>query len=165
MGNTMMKTAEESDRNTTVSPETMIDLLRAQVSLYAKLESLSSRQRSLVAAEDVGPLLALLADRRRVSEQLTTMAARLAPVRENWSVHRGHLSHDQRTEADRLLSESRIRLKSVMDNDEVDARVLSGRKQAVAGVLRKTHSMGEAISAYRPSVGGMDRTRRMDQGA
>ena len=64
-----------------------------------------------------------------------------------------------------MLNDSRVLLKNVMESDELDARVLSGRKQAVASVLRKTHSMGEAISAYRPSVGGADRTPRMDHGA
>lgn len=162
----MMKTtAELSGMDMTESRATTIELLKTQVSLYTKLESLSSRQRSLVAADDVGPLLALLADRRRVSEQLTTIAKKLAPVRKNWSAHREGLSQDQRTEADRLLNDSRLRLKNVMESDELDARVLSGRKQAVASVLRKTHSMGEAISAYRPSVGGADRAPRMDHGA
>lgn len=161
----MMTTAEPPDRDMSQSPETIIDLLKTQVSLYTKLESLSSRQRSLVASDDVGPLLALLADRRRVSEQLTTIAKKLAPVRKNWSAYREGLLKDQQMEADRLVSDSRLRLKNVMESDELDARVLSGRKQAVASVLRHTHSMGEAITAYRPSVGAADRTPRMDHGA
>ncbi len=51
-------------------------------------------------------------------------------------------------EADRLLSIIQGRLKRVIDGDEQDARVLSARKQAVAGALRESHTIGEAMAAY-----------------
>ncbi len=141
------------------SPEDVMHLLREQSSLYTKLESVSARQRSLVTEDDVSPLLALLTDRQRLSEQLQQIATRLAPVRREWDSYRERLTPEQRSEAGRLLDESGQRLRQLIDNDEQDARVLSGRKQAVARVLRTTHSTSQAISAYRAPT---DRSGRLD---
>ncbi len=141
------------------SPEDVMHLLREQSSLYTKLESVSLRQRSLVTEDDVGPLLALLTDRQQLSEQLQQIATRLAPVRREWESYRERLTPKQRSEAGRLLDESGQRLRQLIDNDEQDARVLSGRKQAVARVLRTTHSTSQAMSAYRAPT---DRSGRLD---
>ncbi len=139
------------DDNASVSlerPEEILCLLREQASLYSKLDSLSTRQRSLVTGDDVGPLLTLLADRQRLSERLTRIAERLAPVRRDWGTYRDWLTPAQREEADRLLGESGQRLRRVIECDEHDARVLSGRKEAAARALRTTHATGRAVAAY-----------------
>ncbi len=141
------------------SPEDVMSLLREQSSLYTRLEGVSARQRSLVTEDDVGPLLALLTDRQKLSEQLQRIATRLAPVRREWDSYRTRFTPKQRAEASRLLSEAGQRLRQLIDNDEQDARVLSGRKQAVARVLQTTHSTSQAISAYRAPT---DRSGRLD---
>lgn len=143
----------------------VLDLLREQASLYAKLESLAARQRSLVTEDDVGPLLGLLADRQRLSEQLTRLSTRLAPVRGEWETCRRCLSPAQQAEADRLLSDAGGRLRRIIESDEQDARVLSGRKQAVATALQATHSTNQALRAYRAPTGRADRLDCVDEGA
>ena len=65
-------------------PEDILGLLREQSALYARLESFAARQRSLVRADDTAPLLTLLADRQKLSVELTRLATRLAPVRRGW---------------------------------------------------------------------------------
>lgn len=154
-----MTMADEITDMSPDSPEDVMSLLREQSSLYSKLEGVSTRQRSLVTEDDVGPLLALLTDRQRLSEQLQRIATRLAPVRREWDSYRTQFTPKQRGEASRLLSEAGQRLRHLIDNDEQDARVLSGRKKAVAGILRTTHSTSQAISAYRAPT---DRSGRLD---
>lgn len=141
------------------SVDRVLELLREQVSLYGRLVSFATRQRGLVSGEDTGPLLAMLADRRKLSQQLAEVGSRLAPVRQEWATFRDRLSNEQRSEAEQLLREAGERLHRVIASDEQDARVLSARKQSVAMALRKTHATGEAIQAYRVGDGS---TKRLD---
>lgn len=141
------------------SIEQVLELLREQVSLYGRLESFAVRQRGLVSGEESGPLLAMLADRRKLSQQLADVGSRLAPVRQEWAALRARLSTEQQSEAEQLLREAGERLHRVIESDEQDVRILSARKQAVAMSLRKTHATGEAIQAYRV---GADGTKRLD---
>ncbi len=147
------------------SPENVLDLLRRQDSLYTKLESVSSRQRSLITEDDVGPLLTLLMDRRKVSDQLHRLAGRLAPIRREWDGYRDRFTPAQRAEADRLLSQTGQRLRRLIQDDEQNAMVLSGRKQAVAEALRTTHSTSQAILAYRAPADRPGRLNCVDEGA
>jgi len=146
-------------------PEEILCLLREQASLYSKLDSLSMRQRSLVTGDDVGSLLRLLADRQRLSERLTRIAERLAPARQNWAAYRDWLAPAEREEADRLLGESGQRLRRVIQCDEEDARVLSGRKEAAARALRATHATGRAVAAYGVEARPAGRFDCVDDGA
>lgn len=147
------------------APEEVLTLLKEQASLYTKLESLATHQRSLVTGDDMGPLLSVLADRRKVSEALGEIVSRLAPVRRRWSTYRTRLTSSQRHRADRWLADASERLERVMESDQHDARVLSGRKQAVAEALRTTHASGQAISAYRTSMVGRSRLDCTDEGS
>ncbi len=145
-------------------PERVLGLLGEQASLYARLETLALSQRSLVAGDDVGPLLALLAQRQKLSQRLAQFAASLAPIRQDWTTFRESLTVPQQDEAERLLEACRERLCRIMKSDDEDVRILSGRKQAVAGALKATHSTGQAIRAYSVPGAGVGRLDCMDEG-
>ncbi len=147
------------------APDAVLKLLREQAARYNQLETLSERQRSLISEDDVGPLLALLVDRQKLSERLAQIATLLAPVRREWATYRTRFAPGQRAEADRLLGDAGEGLRRIIERDEQDARVLSGRKQAVAGVLRTTHSTSQAISAYRTPAGRAGRLDCVNEGA
>ena len=99
--------------------------------------------------DDTRPLLALLADRQKLSTELTRIAGRLAPVRRDWAAFRDSLSPPQKTEADGLVEEAAQRLRRLIESDERDARLLSIRKRVTGDALRATHATGQAMSAYR----------------
>ncbi len=143
--------------------EDVLGLLRRQAALFARLEQFASRQRALVRADDAGPLLSLLADRQKLSTELTGIAAQLAPVRARWSAFREELGDSQRTEADGLLRDCSLRLRRVIEGDEADARVLSVKKHATASELRAAHATGEALSAYRAPSRRAEETLRLDE--
>ena len=146
------------------TPEEVLDLLRAQIPLYVKLESHAARQRSLITRDDSSSLLSLLAERQRISADLAHLGARLEPVRRDWESHRQAFSPAQREEADRMLAEIHGHIQRVIDTDEQDARLLAARKQAVADELRATHSASQAVSAYRACAGQTERLDRWDDG-
>lgn len=130
----------------------VLGMLREQAELYGRLEAYSRRQRRLVGNDDVGPLLALLSERQRLSQELTSLAARLAPIRDQWSAFRLRLTSGERAEAEALIDEAGRRLRQVIEEDEQDARVLAGRRQLVAGALRTAQAGGAAMAAYRTPV-------------
>jgi len=127
----------------------ILELLRLQAALYAKLESFAARQRALVTGDDVSPLLALLADRQKLSGQMAELGEVLRPVRRDWQTFRETLGPADRAEAERLLEETEARLKRMIEGDEHDARLLSVRKEVIARTLRATHTTSQAVSAYQ----------------
>lgn len=140
-------------------PDEVLKLLRRQAELYAGLESLSDRQHELVTHDDVGPLLSVLADRKKISEGLEKIVSRLTPVRRQWDAYSTRFTSQQKEAAEEWLAQAGGSLKSVMRRDEEDARVLSGRKQAVGAALSSSHAQGRAVSAY---AGSGERVSRLD---
>jgi hypothetical protein len=157
-----MMTVTDTTVDPRKTPEEVLDLLRAQIPLYVKLESQAARQRSLITRDDSSSLLSLLADRQRISADLARLGARLEPVRRDWESYRQAFTPVQREEADRMLAEIHEHIQRVIDIDEQDARLLAARKQAVADELRATHSASQAVSAYRASAGQSERLDRWD---
>ncbi len=145
------------------TPAGVVSLLREQVSLYGRLEGLAAKQQSLVAEEDTGPLLTLLAKRQKLSAELVGMRRRLEPIRRDWDRHRENLSGGEREEADRLLKEIKRLLRNVIQRDEEDARLLSARKEAVAKALRGSHSTEQVLSAYRSPRDNPGRISHLDE--
>lgn len=145
----MTLATQTKSRSEEPTPDVMLAWLEEQSSLFARLESLASKQRTLVAQEDTGPLLALLGERQRLSARLTDLASHLEPIRRNWKTVRERMSGAQQSAAERCLSESRQRLQRIMESDEHDARVLAARKQSVTRALRGAHDTSCAMTAYR----------------
>jgi hypothetical protein len=143
--------------------EDVLGLLRRQAALFVRLEQFAARQRGLVRADDAGPLLSVLADRQRLSTELTGIAARLAPVRSAWSRFRESLTDSQRAEADGLVAESSQRLRRVIEGDETDARLLSVKKRSVAGEMKALNGFGQAISVYRAPAQRPAAALRLDE--
>lgn len=141
----------------------VVTLLRDQAALYQKLERYARQQRLLVAEEEAGPLLALLAQRQKLSVEMTRIGARLAPARRDWNRIREQLTSAQRDEADRLIDEMGQRLHRVIESDERDARLLSTRKRMTADALRATHSTGQALSAYHSRAAHGVQALRLDE--
>ena len=139
----------------------VVGLLRKQASLFSRLEGFARRQRILVVQEDTRPLLALLAERQKLSLELARVSQRLAPVRENWNSFRKSLTVVERDEAAGLLDEIRESLSRVIESDEQDARSLGVRKQMVRQSLQASQAKGAAVGAYRANLAPSG--RRLDE--
>ncbi len=139
----------------------VVSMLRKQASLFSRLEGFARRQRMLVVQEDTRPLLALLAERQKLSLELARVSQQLAPVRENWNSYRESLSVAERGEAAGLLDEIRDSLSRVIQSDEEDARSLGVRKQMVRQSLQASQIKGAAVGAYRASLAPSG--RRLDE--
>lgn len=144
----MVSTMATSDSIGLAESQDLLAALREQATLFSRLEKCASQQRTLISDENPTPLLAVLADRQRLSVRLTEVSKRLQPVRQSWAAYRERMAPADRTEADRLLCESQECLRRVLISDEEDARLLNAKKQIVAGEMRSTHFGGQAVNAY-----------------
>jgi hypothetical protein len=131
------------------SAEPVVALLRTQASLFSRLEGFAQRQRAMVVQEDTRPLLALLAERQKLSLELALVSRNLQPVRANWASLRESLPPFERDEVDGLLSDMQKALSRIIESDEQDARVLGVRKQMVRETLHASQTKGAAAGAYR----------------
>jgi len=145
------------------SSEDALSLLREQESLFGRLEALASRQRPLVAAEGMEPLLSLLADRKRLLDEMIQVATRLEPILQGWPRFRERLTPAEQVEADRLLALSHDRRRRLRESDERDARILAVRRKGVAEKLQASYSGGEAIAAYQAPVHGTVRPHEWNE--
>lgn len=152
-----MKTGTRQDPPTLTRARDALGLLRRQAGLFTKLVQLAEKQRNLVSQADTRPLMALLAERQRLTVGLTEISHELAPARRDWVSTRNALTSVEREEADGLVTQVRERMRELIDSDERDAQVLAARKGVVARELRETRTIGQAVSAYRTTTPGSSR--------
>ncbi len=133
------------------SSQRILSLLRAQATLYEKLEACATGQRALIESDDVKPLLTMLGDRRRITDALTEVSERLRPVRERWDEFRAFFTPTEKDQAEQLIDEAKERMCRLMDQDETDARLLAAKKQFTAKALGAVHARSQAITAYQVS--------------
>lgn len=141
-------------------------MLEAQGSLYRRLRRASARQRSLITGEDATLLAAVLADRNKLTDDLTRVGTQLAELRRVTGDRlRMALSTVQRQRADDLLNEARQLLKTILDFDEEDVRLLATRKAQVAGAMQGLPTGRAALSAYggRGGLGGASSVATSDR--
>ncbi len=135
-------------RTTEADAEALISLLRRQVSIYTCLEQLSGRQRGLIAAEDQQQLLALLAERQKLVDELGVLNQGLIPLQKYWRANRETVAPSLRREADQLVGRAGEILQQILGVDEQDARILSARKAQTAKQVTALAQGRQAFEAY-----------------
>ncbi len=139
-------------RTTAADAEKLISLLNRQVSIYTRLEQLSGRQRGLIAAEDQQQLLALLAERQKLVDELGVLNQGLIPLQKYWRAHRETIAPSLRAEADQLVRRAGEILQRILGADEQDARILSARKAQTAKEMTALAQGRQAFKAYGGGV-------------
>ncbi len=135
-------------QTTEAEAEALISLLRRQVGVYTRLEQLSGRQRGLIAAEDQQHLLALLAERQKLVDELGVLNQSLIPLQAYWRANRETVAPSLRTEADQLVGRAGEILQRILGADEQDARILSARKAQTANQVTALAQGRQAFEAY-----------------
>ena len=139
-----------------------VEALGAQRDVYQRLRALVDRQRSQVECEDPAGLLSLLADRRRLTSELTDLATRLGPIEDRWSALRGSLSSEQDAQIRLSLREIRETLAHITSADEADVRVLEVRRRQVGSAINGIPAGRDMLAAYgrssAPASGTFART-------
>lgn len=128
--------------------DALVSSLESQTRIYQRLRQLVAKQRALVSVEDPSELLALLAERRKVTDELNGLTDGIGRFSKRWARARSSLSAEQRRRVDRLVTESRSTLKEIMAADTEDSRILAVRKDRVATALTEIPAERATLSAY-----------------
>lgn len=132
----------------------MVELLKQQNALYRRLRMLAERQRTLVAQDDVQPLLSLLAERQQVVDGLVKANQELAPFRTDWSDRYQRLDEPTRRQVAELLEEANASLGTILQSDQQDSATLSAKRMDVADRLAAAETGSRASAAYSAAGAG-----------
>jgi hypothetical protein len=134
-----------------IDVQSFFELLTRHLGLYARLKSLVHRQRSLIAVDDPSALLELLADRKRITAELTVLATQLGPIPNQWRRIKPLLQQHQIIQAEEMLHALRTFLNDICSADQHDAQTLRVRKDRVASSLKELPTPGIMRNAYGQS--------------
>ena len=142
--------------------DAIVALIEQQASLYQRLRRLALRQRDLVRSEDPSQLLSLLAERRKMTDELAESAGHMADVRAKWNELGAELSEPQRDRTEKLLTEIRAVASEIIASDSDDMGLLEVRKRRVGEELNRSPARGAMLTAYGAKAGA-ERPDRMDE--
>lgn len=131
----------------------VIETLQRHLSVHKQLLELSRQQRDLITADDPQPLLALLADRQLLVDELTKLNRVLVPLQSRWREYREQLSAGVGERIDTLLRETTETLQLIIAADQQDAGLLAVRKAGVAGEMATLDQGRQAFDAYAADSG------------
>lgn len=127
----------------------LLKLLIQQRDLYRRLKGLSDQQASLITAGETDQLLAVLAQRQQLVDQLTATNRDLAAHRRAGPDLQAALPSHERQEIRSLMDEVDTLLHGIIEQDDRDRQQLHSAQQAVGSQLKQVASGGAAMSAYR----------------
>jgi hypothetical protein len=132
----------------------LVELLERQRVIYERLRTLAERQRGLVLQGDPQSLLAILADRQRLVDDLSQLNARLAPFRRDWVRINARLDDEGRRRVRDAIRASDDILSSILRSDQEDMDSLTGRKHEMRAEMVRTSSGAAASRAYAAAGAG-----------
>ncbi len=123
-------------------------LLGEQKAIYDQLDTLSERQRELIASDDVPGLVEVLTRREALLESLSQLAEAVAPFRARWDEILERLSGSDRQAVGRLVNDLTESARRIADRDEADRQALEARRRIVSDELRSVSRGRSAMAAY-----------------
>ncbi len=126
----------------------LLEVLERQRGLYRRLRVLTERQQGLVTQDDPQPLLALLADRQKLVDELVTVNKELTAYREEWTEIYGVLDDCSRRRVTEMLEEANATLGTILHRDSRDSAMLSARRQDLAERISAVDAASRAGAAY-----------------
>ncbi len=139
-----------ADMQTAIEVDTaqLVPLLEKQRSVFGRLRFLADRQNALVVQDDTRPLIALLAERQHLVDELVGINEQLAPYRRQWTTIYTALREPARRHVAELLEEANGSLSSIVQCDSRDTATLNARRQDLAGRLCAAQNKAAAGAAY-----------------
>jgi hypothetical protein len=138
-----------------------ISALRQQVDCYRRLAKLADLQHVHVQQSQTEQLLAVLAGRQEVLDQLVLFEQAVAPERRRWAEFLGELAPDARGLAESLMAETRGLLEQITTADRNDALVLQQQKLNLGRQINQASAARQVNRNYAASAYG-GRPARVD---
>lgn len=126
----------------------LIELLEEHRALCGVLDAISQRQGQIVTNGEAGAILAILAERESVIDELSRSNARIEPLRRVWDSVASQASSAQRDDVAERIEALAGLIGAVADRDTQDQRALELRRDAVVSELRSLESQRRAAGIY-----------------
>lgn len=137
----------------------LIGLLEEHRALCGMLDAISQRQGQIVAHGEAGAILAILAERESVIDELSRSNARIEPLRRVWDSVSSAVSAEHRDDVAERIEALAGLIGAVADRDTQDRQALELRRDAVVSELRSLETQRRAAGMYgRQEQGGTSRT-------
>jgi hypothetical protein len=137
----------------------VVQALEDQVACYERLAKLAELQHVHVQQEQIEALLAVLASRQVVLDQITQLERAIAPAKRDWNGFVAHIDSDQRARAEALLAQTRKLLEEITVADQHDALVLQQRKLNVGKQINQATAAKKVNRNYAASAYGTPQSR------
>ena len=130
--------------------------LAAQRDLYLQLGQLARTQSQYVATGETEELMAVLAARAQLIEQISPLDAKLTPYKGRWQEVLDGMPAEDREKVVPLLKEVQQLLADILAQDEADKESLVRQKQQVSNEIGRAVTGAAVNKAYgiKPRVGG-----------
>lgn len=144
-----------------VKTDPIIDALNEQVDCYRRLAKLAALQHEHVQQGQTEQLLEVLGHRQEVLDQLAALERVVAPAKREWPRFTESLPAAMRSDAERLLAETRRLLEEITAADCDDVLVLQQRKLSLGRQIGQAASARQVNRNYAAAAYGK-RTSVMD---
>ena len=131
-----------------------ISALRQQVDCYRRLSKLAALQHEHVQQGRTEQLLEVLGLRQQVLDQLASLERVVAPAKRQWTQFVATLAAGARSEAERLLAETRRMLEEITAADSNDVLVLQQRKLSIGRQINQAASARQVNRTYAAAAYG-----------
>jgi hypothetical protein len=138
---------------TTVA-EPIIEALHGQVDCYRRLAKLAGLQHDHVQQGRTEQLIDVLQHRQEVLDQLAALERVVAPAKKHWAEFIDSLHAGLRSEAERLLAETRRLLQEITAADCDDVLVLQQRKLNLGRQINQAASARQVNRNYAAAAYG-----------
>ena len=137
-----------------VTTDPILDALLAQVDCYQRLTKLAAQQHEHVQQGRTEQLLEVLGQRQEVLDRLGALERVVAPAKRQWTQFVQTLPAADRTEAERLLAETRRLLEDITAADCNDVLVLQQRKLNLGRQISQAASARQVNRNYAAAAYG-----------
>lgn len=141
--------------------DSVIDALEQQVGCYQRLAKLAALQHEHVQQSQTEALLEVLTRRQEVLDQVARLESIIVQATRRWGDYLGGLKSDQRSQAERLLAETRRLLEEITTADRNDALILQQRKLNLGKQLSQASAARQVNRSYATAAYG-SKVSRMD---
>ncbi len=142
---------------------TLLELLQRQQALYENLRELGGEQTRLIEAADTERLLALLARRQQLIDQLTRLNQQLQPYKRDWTTCWASLDAGSRQRIGALIQRVQMLVDQIMKTDEADRVRLTQQRDEIADGLNRMNRGASVHRAYGKAGPNAGENRFTDQ--
>jgi hypothetical protein len=132
----------------------VLTALVRQVECYRNLAKLAEAQHEYVQNSRTADLLLVLSRRQELLDQIADLEQCIGPQKRRWTEYLGQLSATERTEAEAMMSQTRVLLEEITAADKNDTLVLQQRRMNLGREINKTTTARRVNRSYAAAAYG-----------